>query len=171
MLWLPKPRTRTGYRTRTVGGLTLAAGVLVTLLAAAAAPVARRAPSRGAAPDPALVAEVRALNKAMTDAFRGDPAAVARFYADDARIVGPRRETVRGRAAIDRYWLGIRGAKAWRLEVVEVGGSRTEAYQVGVSSLTSVRPDGTESTYTCDFVVIWKRQPNGTLKIVLDLYT
>jgi uncharacterized protein (TIGR02246 family) len=125
-----------------------------------------------AAVDSALTAEVRALNAAMMAAFdRRDLKGVARFYADDARIVGPGRQTVKGREAIDRYWTGLRNPRAWKLEVVEVGGSRDRLYQIGVSAFTSARDDGTESTYTCDFVVVWKRQRDGTLKIALDLYT
>jgi len=122
------------------------------------------------ATDSTLRAEVQALNTAMVAAFNKDPATVARFYADSARIVGPERQTVKGRAAIDKYWAGIRKPATWTLEVVDVGGSRAEAYQVGVSSLTSTSSDGRQGTYVCDFVVIWKRQADGTLRIVLDLY-
>ena len=156
----------------------LAASIAAVVAVAAAFRGAATTPAparelRPAAPaDSALRAEVQALNTAMMAAFhRGDLAGVARFYADDARIVGPGRQTVRGRAAIDRYWTGIKGGRRWRLEVGEVGGSRDEAYQIGVSSLTTAPPGGAERTYTCDFVVIWKRQPDGTLRVVLDLYT
>ena len=169
-------RLRRTLRVRAAAGL--AAVVLpAALLHALATPRAAvhgqpRARAAAAADDSALAAEVRALNAAMMAAFdRRDLAAVARFYADDARIVGPGRATVRGRAAIDRYWTGLRNPRAWKLEVVEVGGSRDRVYQVGVSAFTSARDDGTESTYTCDFVVIWKRQRDGTLRIALDLYT
>jgi uncharacterized protein (TIGR02246 family) len=124
------------------------------------------------AADAALVAEIRALNDSMVATVaRGDAAGVARFYADDGRLVGPRRSTVRGRTEIDRYWGSMKGAKAWRLEIIEVGGTRDAAYQVGVSSLTSTGSDGTERTYVSEFVVIWKRQPDGSLRIALDLYT
>jgi ketosteroid isomerase-like protein len=125
-----------------------------------------------ASPAPAaLHAEVTRLNEEMVAAFqRGDRAAVARFYADDARIVGPSRRVVQGREAIDRYWASIGSPAEWRLDVVEVGGSANEVYQLGVSTLTSPRRDGTPDTYTCDFVVIWKRQPDGRLRITLDQY-
>ena len=107
----------------------------------------------------------------MVAAFDKDPATVARFYANTARIVGPGRQTVKGRAELDRYWANIRKPATWKLEVVEVGGSRTELYQIGVSTLTSTGSDGRQGTYVCDFVVIWKRQADGTLRIELDLYT
>ena len=153
----------------------LAASVSGFVLAAMGSSVVTTAPPdpSGAWPvvaDSALRAEVKALNAAMVAAFDRDPATVARFYADSARIVGPRRQTVQGRVAIDRYWAAIRKPGAWKLEVVEVGGSRAEAHQIGVSTLTSTSSDGRQGTYVCDFVVIWKRQRDGTMRIMLDLY-
>jgi uncharacterized protein (TIGR02246 family) len=147
-------------------GLTLAAVTAACRPAAAAQDPTRTHPA-----NPAVVPEIRALNDSMTATFaRGDVAGVARFYADDGRLVGPRRQTVRGRAAIDRYWASIRGAKSWRLEVLEVGGTREAAYQVGVSTLVTVGADGQEHSSVTEFVVIWKRQADGSLKIALDLY-
>ena len=109
--------------------------------------------------------EIEKLNQEMMAALaRNDGLAVARIYADDAKIVGPKRETVAGREAIDRYWSRIKDAK-WTLEVKEIGGTKDDAYQIGVSTLASPR-----GTYTCDFVVIWKRGADGKLRIHLDLY-
>ena len=110
-------------------------------------------------------AEIERLNREMTAALeRGDGLAVAAVYADDARIVGPKRQAVEGREAIDRYWTRTKNAK-WTLEVREVGGSNDDAYEAGVSTLTTER-----GTYTCDFVLIWKRDAAGKLRIHLDLY-
>jgi ketosteroid isomerase-like protein len=164
--------------------MSFASALRLTLLGALTLSLALTAPTRSAlfaadggdpavprAPaDSALHAEVAALNNAMVAAFETEPATVARFYADSARIVGPRRQTVAGRTAIDRYWASIRKPATWKLDVIEVGGSRAEAYQIGVSSLTSTGSDGQSRTYVCDFVVIWKRQADGTLRIMLDLY-
>ena len=127
-------------------------------------------PVQNSASRVALRAEIDSLNRAMIAAFDSSPAKVARFYMDSARIVGPRRQTVAGRQAIDRYWASITGPAQWSLTVVEVGGERESIHQVGVSRLTSARRDGTSQTYECDFVVLWKRQPDGSLRITLDLY-
>ena len=114
--------------------------------------------------------EIDSLNRAMEQAFaKGDVMAVARFYADDARLMGPRGGDVSGRAAIDRYWSGIKGAKSWKLEVLEVGGDRTTAYQVGRSTLVTAGAGG-DQTSVSRFVVIWKRQPDGRFRIALDFY-
>lgn len=146
-------------------GFTVTAAMILALGSCAAS----HAPAMTTGPAD-LRQEIEALNRAMVAAFDSAPASVARFYADDARIVGPRRQTVSGRAAIDRYWASITGPASWTLEIVDVGGSRESAHQIGVSRLTSRNRDGSPETYVCDFVVIWKRQPDGALRIVLDLY-
>jgi ketosteroid isomerase-like protein len=110
-------------------------------------------------------AVIERLNREMTAALnRGDGLSVAAVYADDARIVGPKRQTVEGREAINQYWSRMKNAK-WTLEVREVGGTNDDAYEVGVSTLASEH-----GTYTCDFILIWKRDASGKLRIHLDLY-
>ena len=124
-----------------------------------------------AEPDKAsLRREIEDMNRRMVETMkRGDLLGVARFYADDAMIIFHRGQKIQGRKAIDAYWTGIKGAKDWQLDVIEVGGSRDEVYQIGKSSFTS-EADGKESNYTCDFLVIWKRQADGAYKIYVDIY-
>ena len=144
---------------------------LFVFAVASATPVLAQAPSGYSAPRQAMWAEIRALNDSMEAAFnRGDLSAVARFYADDARMRGQGARETRGRAAIDAYWTGIRNPVRWRLEVLDVGGNRDLAYQVGRSHLTSRGQDGRERTYSTDFVVVWERQRDGSLRIILDLW-
>jgi ketosteroid isomerase-like protein len=117
-----------------------------------------------------LRAEIEGINRQLEDAFnRKDMLAVARYYTDDARLVGPRGQEVRGRAAIDAYWQNVRGPKSWRLEAFDIGGSRDEAYQFGRSTLVQEGTAG-DRTSVADFVVIWKRGPDGQLRIALDFY-
>lgn len=139
-------------------GATLATAVAAQ---APAVPVARSA----------LHAEIRLLNDSMEAAFqRGDMAAVASYYTDDARMWGPDVPEIRNRAAIDAYWIRVRDPVRWRLEVLDVGGSSALAYQVGRSHLTARGADGSERTYTTDFVAVWERQETGALRIILDLW-
>ncbi len=73
----------------------------------------------------------------------------------------------KGRAAVDAYFKSIGAAKSWKLEVKDVGGSADSPFQIGRSTLVhGTRPD----TSVVDFVVVWKRQKDGSLKIVLDYY-
>lgn len=138
---------------------------------ALAQPLAAQRPSATAGADGTqLRREIETANGAMEAAFaRGDLLAVARAYADDAVMMGPRGERVRGRAAIDRYWQSITNPRRWKLEVLDVGGSLTEAYQLGRSSLTSLH-NGQEHTSVTDFIVIWKRDAAGTWRIAVDMW-
>lgn len=139
--------------------------VVLSLSNTAAAQQANLPPARAA-----IWNEVKALNDSMVAAFnRGDKLAVARFYADNARMAGGGGPETAGRAAIDRYWTRGQGPGSWRLEVLDVGGSANLAYQVGRSHLTS-GTGATARTYVTNFVVVWERQAGGGLRITYDLY-
>ena len=129
-----------------------------------------RAPATAQNSSASLRAEIEGINRELEAAFnRKDMLAVARYYTDNARLVGPRGEEIRGRAAIDAYWLRIRGPKSWRLEAFDIGGSRDEAYQYGRSTLVQEGTAG-DRTSVADFVVIWKRGSDGKLRMALDFY-
>jgi uncharacterized protein (TIGR03067 family) len=109
-------------------------------------------------------------NRQAIEAFKkGDMLAVARGYADDATIYFPRGKKVHGREAIDRYWQSIQGAKDWKLETIEVGGTKEAIYEVGKSTLTT-EVNGKASTYVCDYVVIWKPQKDGSYRAHTDIF-
>lgn len=124
-----------------------------------------------AAPDSAaLRREVEGLNHEMEAAFnRGDLKGAAAFYADNAVVRTPRQVAAQGRAAIDRYFTSIQNPKQWKLEVYGVSaGERTElVFQTGRSTLVSGSP---ERVSVVEFALVWKRQSNGKLRIVLDYY-
>jgi uncharacterized protein (TIGR02246 family) len=131
------------------------------------APLAAQAQSTRPSP---LRAEIDSLNRAMERAFASkDMLAVARFYADDAVIMGPRGFRTAGRTDIDNYWKGLREPKTWKLDVLDVGGHRDDAWQLGRSTLVTGGPDG-DRTSVVNFVVIWKRQADGSLRMALDFY-
>ena len=113
-----------------------------------------------------LRAEVEALNAQMVQAFRADPASVARFYADDAEIVGLGTR-LQGRARVNEYWAAVTGATGWTLEIREVGGDRMSPWVRGVSRLTEQGGRVTEVEY----LAILARQPDGSLRYRIDMYT
>ena len=141
---------------------TVHAVLIITLCAATA-----RAQTSA---DPAAIRrEVEVLNRQMEAAVnRGDLKAAAAFYADNAVVRTPRQVVAQGRAAIDRYFTGIANAKSWKLDVYGVTpGSNNTVYETGMSTLVSGSP---ENTSKVEFLVVWERQRNGSLKIVLDYY-
>jgi ketosteroid isomerase-like protein len=150
---------------------TLALCASVAVVECVAAQGMRDAARAPAMPAPAsLRAEIEGLNRAMEAAWaRGDMAGVASFYADDGVLQGPQGQRVRGRAAIDAYWMALKNPKSWKLEVLDVGGSVNDAYQLGCSTLVQ---GGTpaDQVSVSEFVVIWKRGTDGRLRIALDFY-
>jgi ketosteroid isomerase-like protein len=128
-----------------------------------------------AADSSALWHIVEEMNRKQIEAFnKRDLLGVARIYADDATIYFPHYQSkhgrkIHGRRAIDKYWLAIEKPKVWELEIVEVGGTRDAIWEIGKSTLTE-EFDGKDSTYVGDFVVIWKRQKDGTYRIHTDIY-
>ena len=95
----------------------------------------------------------------------GDPARVAALYTEQARLLPPGAEAIRGRQEIENYWkatfegLGIRASKLMTVEVEEHGDL---AYEVGSFSLR-LQPSGEpESTVTGKYVVIHRRQSDGS---------
>ena len=125
--------------------------------------------------DSSLRRIVEEMNRKQIEAFnKNDLLGVARIYADDATIYFPHYPSkqgrkIQGREAIDKYWLAIKKPKEWKLEVVEVGGTKDAIWVIGKSTLTE-EFDGKDSTYVGDFVVIWKRQKDGSYRIQTDIY-
>jgi ketosteroid isomerase-like protein len=117
--------------------------------------------------------ELEAVNAAMAATFnRGDYLGAARFYSDDAQIIGAGDVRVTGRAVIDRYWTSIPAGATWKLEVLDAGGSTVSVWQLGRSTLVtpSRATGGAADTSVVDFVAIWRRQPDRSLKLYIDMY-
>lgn len=116
----------------------------------------------------ALRREVEQLNRDMEAAFnRGDLLGAASFYADDGIVRTAGGIVAQGRAALDNYFTGIGDPKSWKLDVIQVGGTPDMAWQVGRSTLVYGNP---QRTSIVQFLVIWKRQSDGQLRIHLDYY-
>lgn len=112
-----------------------------------------------------LKQEAEALTSAMVAAFKADPGSVAKFYADDASILGGGQRAV-GREQIDAYWRGATMFTDWKLEVIEVGGDRASPWVRGRSTLQGK----SGRTMVTEFVGLLRRQPDGTLKFYVDMF-
>jgi ketosteroid isomerase-like protein len=127
--------------------------------------------SPGAPADPAsrsqgtLRAEIEALHTEMVAAYKREPSSVARFYTDDASILGGGQRAI-GREQIDRYWGGGPGAADWILEVLEVGGDRQSPWVRGRSTLVSQ----SGRRMVTDYVGILKRGADDRLRFYLDMF-
>ena len=108
--------------------------------------------------------EITALHRDMVAAFKQDPASVARFYTDDATIMGGGSRAA-GRDQIDAYWTGFSG-REWSVEVLEVGGDSQSPWVRGRSTLGS--PGGPRMV--TEFIGILKRGADGRLRFYVDMY-
>ncbi|HVE62069.1 MAG TPA: DUF4440 domain-containing protein [Chitinophagaceae bacterium] len=116
--------------------------------------------------------QIMLLNQQMEDAFnKNDMVKVAAFYSDDGEIVYPDNYTVKGRANLDKYWMDLKDkGRGWKLTVVEIGGQGEFVYQLGKSDLKYIR-QGKEANSITNFVLLWRKQNDGTYKIFRDYLT
>jgi len=117
------------------------------------------APVGAQSPQTPLRLAVDSLHAAMVAAFKRDPASVARFYTDDATILGGGGRWA-GREQINRYWSQGPTPADWILEVLEVGGDTQSPWVRGRSTLVSQ----SGQRMVTDYVGILKREPGAGLK-------
>jgi ketosteroid isomerase-like protein len=145
--------------------------ILVPTVLAACATQPLSEPREAASFRPAI----EAANRQLMDAYnRGDTIAVARMYADDALMISDRGERYEGRVAIDKYWNPAPAPNAppakpgkWTLEVLSLEGTDTMPVQRGRSILV-MEWQGKPRVSDVQFVVIWRKQPDGSYKIAVD---
>lgn len=152
------------------------AGAAVLSLAACATeePPAESAPA--AAEDAAAARQaIDAVNAQWEEAYRsGDLAAQSALYTEDGTLMPPGMETVQGRAAVQQVFEGARqaGVTAFDLETVEVEVSGDYAYEVGKYTAYA-QPEGAAEPVAVDngkFIVVWKKQADGSWKLHRDIY-
>ena len=116
---------------------------------------------------------IEAANAKFSAAFaRGDAKAIAEMYTADAVVLPPDTEMIRGTAAIAAFWTATMqsGVKGAALTTVDVGVSDDLAYETGKVVLT-IHPEGAAATTaTAKYVVVWKKQADGTWKLQLDMW-
>lgn len=147
--------------------------VLVFTLAMVMAPTARA----GSEPNDEGVHEARAAIEAANAKFseayaRGDTTALSAMYTSDAIVLPPDSEMIVGREAIGAFWKATRdsGVQSATLTTIDVGTSGDIAYEIGKVSL-AVRPPGKElTTAVAKYLVVWKRQADGSWKLHRDIW-
>ena len=133
-------------------------------------PVALGEPSKA---DP-LRARLEKMGKDFADAYnRGDAKAVAAFYAEDAVVMPPDSDFVKGRPAIEAAWKGAQeaGMKNMGLEVVDVESDGTYVIETGKAT-ADMQPAG-QAAATAEmykYLVVWKKQKDGSWKIIRDTW-
>lgn len=142
----------------------LACLALFAFAAAASGQTAKADPNR---------ARVEKLGKSFTEAFnRGDVAAVAGMYAEDAMAFPPDSDLVKGRPAIQAVWQGFldMGGKSMKFTVLDVQSSGNLIVETGRADLQVQPPGASAVDVPVKYVVVWKRQKDGSWKISHDIW-
>jgi ketosteroid isomerase-like protein len=157
--------------------LPLALGVL--LASACRSAPGEGAPATGAGDQPLAAADLAAI-RANDSAFAstaeaGNAAGVAATYVPDAQLMPPNAPTIKGREAIQKFWGGLLGAYQLKFQVAadEVEGRGDLAYARGHYLLdgTPKAKGGAPIHDEGKFLEILRRQPDGTWRYAVDMYS
>jgi uncharacterized protein (TIGR02246 family) len=115
-------------------------------------------------------ATIAKLNDAWVAAFnKGDAQAVAAMYAEDAYVLPPGSDIVKGRAAIEAFWRQaaqqMTDAKLTTLDVLPLG--RNAAREIGTVSLKTKSQPPQE--IVGKYAVVW-RKIDGRWKLATDIW-
>jgi uncharacterized protein (TIGR02246 family) len=122
------------------------------------------------------VARIRSADSAfMASANAGDADGVAAVYAEEGSLLAPNLPPQKGRDAIKAFWGGFLDAYTVRFEVASdtIEGRGDLAYNQGRYRFTAV-PKAKGAPGVADegkFVEILKKQPDGSWKYVVDMYS
>jgi uncharacterized protein (TIGR02246 family) len=116
---------------------------------------------------------ITATNNQFRDALRrGDAAGCAAVYTDNAKLLPSNSPMLSGKPAIQAFWqeamnMGLRGATLTTAELEDKGDTLID---VGAYTLDLQPPGGQATKDEGKYVVIWKRQADGTWKIHVDMF-
>ena len=121
-------------------------------------------------------AKLKAEVAAMEDAFctmakvQGLLAAFQHFAAPEVAFIDTDPRKWRGPAAVlERIGPDQPGVNMnWAASFTDVSDDGTLGYNYGRYELKQSKPDGTVSVHTGWFLTIWKRQPDGSWRYVMD---
>jgi uncharacterized protein (TIGR02246 family) len=117
--------------------------------------------------------EVDQLNQTMTKAASNqDLDALMEFYAPDARLLPPGMPMLEGGEAIRGFFQAMleAGVKGLDLESVVLDGNNDLAVDVGRYRLTMAPPGGESTIDVGKYIVVFKRQADGSLRAAYDTF-
>lgn len=106
-------------------------------------------------------------------ATKGDIAALSAFYTDDALLLAPNAKALRGRAEIDKSNTEMMAAvkvTALKLATDDVITTADYAIETGTYDQTLQPKTGKAIHDVGKYVVVWKKQPDGSWRISREIY-
>ncbi len=119
-------------------------------------------------------AQIRATDAAMTKAAQAkDLDKCVSGYAPDAVMFLPNAPPVHGIEAIRKVWQSMLAAQGANVTItpiaVDVARSTDLAWERATYSAEVIDKNGKTSTQTGEAVVVWKKQADGSWKVVADV--
>jgi len=108
----------------------------------------------------------------MSAVRRGDARAASSVYTDEARLVAPSAELIRGRRAIEAFWqagvgAGLCGIELETIELAQVG---RLAYEIGRYALRLRPADGGSVVDRGKYLLVHERQPDGSWLRAVEMF-
>lgn len=103
---------------------------------------------------------------------QGDATALAALYTDDATLLPPDSEMIKGGQGIEEFWNGLMqmGMNNAVLTTEDVFGSGDLAYEIGKAIIT-IQPEGQEPMeQEVKYVVVWNKTADGSWKLHVDIW-
>ena len=124
---------------------------------------------------PSEVESVRAEDAKLQKAVAAkDLEAIVSFYANDAVLMPAAEPLVSGKAAIAAEWKHILAIpkleNASKLTRVEASSANDLAYSMGTYQSKMTGEDGTMVTEPGKWLSVWKKQPDGAWRIIVETY-
>lgn len=116
---------------------------------------------------------ILSLNERWNNAFNsGNSAAVAQLYAADATIAPAGSPQISGNDNIRNFWQGLIDNKVsdHKIECLEVSEDGQLAYQRGLWSAGITNPDGSRQAFSGNLAVVYQRQADHGLQVILHIW-
>lgn len=99
-------------------------------------------------------------------------ALVSGFYAADAVLLPPNAPIVKGRAAIQKFFQAMldAGAADVKLKTSKIEAAGDLAYGRGVVTFSTPSPDGGTQAHVGKYVVVYRRQRDGSWRATTDIF-
>ena len=93
------------------------------------------------------------------------------FYAEDAQVFPPSQPLVSGREAIKQLWRAmVPLLQRVTLTTTRIEASGELAYGTGTYEMTLSQPDGSAVEDRGKYVVVYRRQTDGSYRAVADIF-
>ena len=106
--------------------------------------------------------------------IEGNMDALVDSYTEDAKIFPRGMDIQRGAEAIRKYWTPAPDAKHkvihHKVTAEEIKIIGDEAYDYGYYEGTTLKADGSESSWKGKYVIVWKEVGPGDWKMYLDIW-